>query len=120
MDHSRVDISSTTASCGIVSLSRMSDEPEENLFVIANHFYHPSRGQPPAFVLYSNIMDHDRATSSSRFTEVVAKLGMGVITRTPSALNPKTGNPIVAWIWTIDHEKLKTWYQSKRVEKLRS
>lgn len=117
MQHDRVDISALAASCGIVQISRLSEEQDENLFVIANSFYHPSRGQPPAFAIFSNIADED--TGSHRLHALILHLKFGPVMVSTKALNPKTGNVIKVWVWHIDHEPFKKWYKEKKILKLK-
>lgn len=122
MDHARINVNSSGISCGVKELSRMSDEAIENLFAIANAFYHPSRGNPPAFCIWSNLDDTKinggEGTNGHRLQKAVVDLGFGIVTKTAPALNPNTGNPIAVWTWLIDHEKFKNWYKVQRILKL--
>lgn len=124
MDHARVNVNSSSISCGVKEISRMSDEAHENLFAIANHFYHPSRGTPPAFCIWSNLDDiainGGEGTNGHRLAAAIKVLDFGVVTKTAPALNPNTGNPIAVWTWLINHTTFKDWYKVERISKLRS
>lgn len=122
MDHARVNINSSNISCGVRELSRLSDEADANLFAIANSFYHPSRGQPPAFCIWSNIDDLSynggEGTNGHRLAAFIEKNRFGEITKTGRALNPNTGNPICIWTWAVDHDKLRKYYKAMKIKKL--
>jgi hypothetical protein len=117
MNHSRVDIRNTSISCGVVEISRLADEIEDVLFSVANHFYHPARGEPPAFVMWSNL--GDIATNGHRFATRVHTL-LGSVAQTGNALNPKTGAVICVWVWTVNHEPFKAWYKEEKVRRLKA
>ena len=117
MNHNRVDISEVGFSCGVVQISRLSDEIDENLFTIANYFYHPARGNPPAFVMLSNLADVE--TNGHRLIDRIGKLKFGKVIVTSPEINPKTGHIILVWVWTVNHESFKNWYKATKIEKLR-
>ena len=117
MDHNRVNVDPTLMSCGVRQLSRISEELPEVLFAIANMFYHPSRGVPPAFVLWSDVAYLD--TSSSRLAETIRERKLGDVTMSKISINPITGNHICIWVWTIDHEKFKQFYGEQKILKVK-
>ena len=122
MDHARINVNSSGISCGVKELSRMSDEADENLFAVANAFYHPSRGNPPAFCVWSNLDDMTinggEGTNGHRLQAAIEKHGFGTVIKSDPALNPNTGNAIAVWTWLIAHEPFKKWYKKKKIEKL--
>lgn len=117
MDHDRVNFSSSSMSCGVGELSRLSDEVEEVLFAIATHMYHPARGSPKAFLCFSNIQD--RETNGHRLADKVGQMGFGPVIQTDKADNPHTGNVICVWIWQVHHERFREWYKGMRIGKLK-
>ncbi len=123
MDHARVNINSSNISCGVKELSRLSDETEANLFAIANHFYHPSRGSPPAFCSWSNIDDMKynggEGTNEHRLHQAIEKLKFGKVNKTDPEINPNTGSVICVWVWAVDHEPFKAWYKNEKIERLK-
>jgi hypothetical protein len=126
MDHSRVNIDHSSISCGVRELSRMSDEAEENLFAIANSFYHPSRGQPPAFCIWSNLdgkegtlVNGGEGTNGHRLAKEITSLGFGKVIKSDPSINPNTGSIIAVWTWIVDHEPFKKWYKAQKIEKLK-
>lgn len=121
MDHERVNIHQTSMSCGVMELSRIDDDTIGVLYALASRLYHPSRGQPCAYFVFSDIVpkfEDDIGTSSSRLIKKVREYMLGSVTQQPSAENPKTGNIITIYVWLIDHEKFKTWYSTMRKAKL--
>lgn len=116
MDHRVIDINELPISCGIVGISRMSDEQERNAFALATHFYHPARGNPPAFVMWSNIATEE--TNGHRFANFMRPFGE--VTESLTALNPKTGNYIRIWTFRIDHEAFKKWWIEERIKRAKN
>lgn len=115
MDHERVNISRSQISCGVMELHRIGDDTEDVLYAIASRLYHPSRGYPCAFFIFSDV---DEESASSRLFGKVQLLKIGTITVSPRSENPQTGNVIIVYTWLIDHERFKTWYSAKRISKL--
>jgi hypothetical protein len=104
-------------SCGIVELSRIAEEAELVLFAVANHFYHPSRGVPPAFALLSDVTS--AVTATHRLISLVTEFGFGDTQSSSSQINPKTGNPISVFTWAINHERFKKWYFEQKLARLK-
>jgi len=119
MDHEVVNLQSSSISCGVVQISRISDEEGDKvLFAIANSFYHPARGNPPAFAIFSNVVDTE--TSASRLASLVERHSFGYVEKSAPAFNPRTGNLISIWTWAIAHETFKKFYTDKRIEKAKA
>ena len=114
MDHERVTIGSSAMSCGILELSRISEDTEDVLYAVASRLYHPSRGSPAAIVVWSDL--HNGSASFKLWKRATS---FGTASISDKVENPKTGNIIVLYSWIVDHEKLKTWYIEKRVARLR-
>jgi hypothetical protein len=102
-----------------MQLSRLDSEPLAVLYAVAARLYHPSRGQPCAFFVFSDVMDEDGAPSRALVNQINT-LGFGSVMYTPPAENPRTGNGVIVYVWTIHHENLKRWYAEKRVEKMKT
>lgn len=117
MEHRRVDIQGSAISCGVTQISRLSDEQEGNLFAIATRFYHAAHGQPPAFVIWSNLAD--QVTNGHRIAHKIDELGFGQVLLTNPEVNPNTGALICVWVWQVNHEKFKEWYKEAKVQKLK-
>src|SRR5690349_15661953 len=55
MDNHHVSLTSSSASCGVLEAHGITSDSEKVLYAIASRLYHPSRGQPAAFLLWSDI-----------------------------------------------------------------
>lgn len=115
MDHSRVSISNTPMSCAVLVLHGLTSDVEGMLYQIATRLYHPSRGEPAAQIVWSDVYDD----LIHPLTRKIIEAGFGVITRSGAAENPRTGNFIQTHVWNIDHEVFKAWYSDERVRRLR-
>lgn len=114
MDHSRVNISSLAISCAVMGLSSMTDDVSGMLYQIAARLYHPSRGSPCAFIVWS-----DTQSGAGQLLEgYITHAGFGALYTTGGADNPHTGNVIRVVTWRVEHEPFKAWYAKQRQAKL--
>lgn len=118
MDHESVNIRSTTMSCGVMELSRIDSDTNKALYQLASHLYHPSRGAPCAFFVWSDLGGPQQTTADELDRAVLGK-ELGRMNYSPMAENPRTGNLILVYTWTIDHAKFKAWYRKERVKRMR-
>lgn len=116
MDHGRVTIRTSGFSCGVMELSGIT-EAEGALYQIAGRLYHPSRGDPVAFLIGSDIFSQE--TESHKLCALFIEKKLGFVEYTRTAENPKTGNSISIYTIRIDHEAYKKWYSEKRIKKLK-
>lgn len=116
MDHEVVSIHELPISCGTVGVSRISEDIEKVVYALASKLYHPSRGNPCAFFLWSNIKPN--APERNRLEEFIEKNLLGEVLVSSSAENPRTSNEIVVYVWKIDHLVFKNWYKEQRVKRL--
>jgi hypothetical protein len=117
MDHDRVNISTSMMSCGVRELSRINEDTEGVLYALATNLYHPGKGDPCAFFVWSDISTE--TTSSTRLAEAVDNRKFGTVLLSGATDNPRTGNSIQIFIWTIDHARFKAWYAKKRVARMK-
>jgi hypothetical protein len=121
VDNHHVSISGSSASCALLELSGISSDPVKVMYALATHLYHPSRGTPASFVMWSDVVKPiaDRADIFSNGGLLWRYINnhFGGILGTNVVENPKTSNPIQVWIWTIPHEGFKEWYLKERVER---
>lgn len=115
MDHERVNISQSSMSCGVLEISRMDSDAKAVCYAIASRLYHPARGTPAAFIVWSDLAPEP---GQYTFADWVNKECFGAVTKTGVAENPKTGNQIVVWTWRIYHEVFKDWYAKERAVRL--
>lgn len=114
MDNHHVTISGSQISCGVAQLYNITSDPEKVLYAIATALYHPSRGTPYAFLTWSDAPDSNGEKFASSLEKV---FGAVDLTETDWEENPKTGNHIKVFVWTIPHEDFKKWYIEQRVER---
>ena len=118
MDHESVNIRSTTMSCGVMELSRIDSDVGRVLYQLASHLYHPSRGSPCAFFVWSDLGGPQQTTADELDRAVLGK-ELGRMNYSPITENPRTGNLILVYTWTIEHTKFKSWYRNERVKRMR-
>ena len=120
MDHESVNIRNSTMSCGVMELSRIDSDIEKVLYCIASTLYHPSRGSPCAFFVWSDVwIGEENVPNAERLSELIDNKGLGIVDTCKPAENPRTGNMILVYIWTIHHARFKAWYRKERVKKMR-
>jgi hypothetical protein len=117
MDHSRVHTSSSSASCAIMELSGITDDTEGIVYQIGAQLYHPSRGIPVAFLLWSGVRETEKEYATDRLEVFLHDNGLAYVSISMAADNPKTGNPIVVFTGAINHDEYREWYFAKRNEK---
>lgn len=122
MENHHVSISESRASCGVLELNGYSSDPRKVLYALATHLYHPSRGSPAAFVMWSDVVNFREADEAAIYSNggllwKFINANFGRIVGTNLVENPKTSNPIQVWVWEIPHEGFKEWYIKERVER---
>jgi hypothetical protein len=116
VNHSRVDIQGSAISCGVTQISRISDDIDDVLFAIATRFYHAAHGQPPAFVIWSNLGEVE--TNGHRIAKRIEEQKFGTVTQSANEVNPNTGAVICVWLWQVGHEAYKEWYKATKIAKI--
>lgn len=118
-DHSVVDIRESQMSCGVMELSRIDDDTTRVLYAIGTRLYHPSRGNPCAIIVASDIVPSvGEETGTTRLMKKAEEYHFGQFGISGKTENPRTGNIIRLYWWIIDHQKFKEWYSTMRVAKL--
>lgn len=115
MDHNRVTISQSPMSCGVFELSNMTDDIKGIVYQIAGRLYHPSRGNPVAFITWSDTKDSE---ISKQLIDFCDERKLGHFEESNCEENPRTGNIVRIYIWTIRHEIFKEWYSAERIAKI--
>jgi hypothetical protein len=86
------------------------------LYSVASYLYHPSRGYPAAFVMWSDVAS---GNGWEFFNKLVEKFPNSFVANTRGVENPRTSNTIYVWIWEIPHEALKKWYLEEKVSRIK-
>jgi hypothetical protein len=121
MDNHHVYISDSRASCGILELSDFKSDSRKVLYALANHLYHPARGTPASFVMWSDIILETGLSNGGQLFKTIEDtfggIGGGGLLGSDVVENPKTSNEIQVYLWTIPHEKFREWYKQERVRR---
>ena len=125
MDNHHVSITSSSASCAILELSGIGADADKVLYALATRLYHPARGNPAAFVMWSDVYEYVGHNGDVRVTNGVNLASAILKDHTPISKllqshvveNPLTGNPIRVWLWELDHTQFKKWYIEERVRR---
>src|SRR3990167_6350675 len=108
-----------TGCCGLKELDNLGTEPtpEQAMTTLRQEW----RGNllRCTFILFTGVTDRvtDDHTHVRReddygkgFANFIEEHNLGTVVSTTSKRNPKTGNNIGAWIWTVDHAAVTAWY----------
>lgn len=115
MDNHHVYITESSTSCGVIELSRISEDNYKVLFAVASYLYHPARGKPAAFVMWSTLSkDLELYIRKTVLDEELSLTICGPVE------NPRTSNEIYVFIWEIPHETFKKWYMQARINRIKS
>ena len=114
MDNHHVSISRSLISCGVIELSNFHGTLGQVLFALASNLYHPSRGHPAVFVIWSDVEESFGEQLSIEIHNVFGQRPL----ESNSAENPLTGNYIAVYVWQIPHEKFKDWYKKERIRRI--
>ena len=116
-DHRRVAIQESVASCGICTMSGFSSDAsvKDIVFQLASSLYHPAKGRPYEFVIWSD-------TAKSKGSDVAKYLGEyeNTLTESDWAENSKTGNQIKVFVWQIPHAEFRAWYGKQRISRIKA
>ena len=110
----QVQFSKAPASCAILEVHHLPADTTGNqmVFAIANHMYHKANGRPGAFVLFSDVVGKDHISRGQLLAEAIynKQAFKGYMYQTDQQVNPRTGNLVITWLWTINHEVFRAWY----------
>lgn len=102
-------------SCGILEVHHLPKATSQaTIFSILTSLYHKSQPRPAAWVMFSDTVPEDGTKSrGQQLAEAIEKLWPGVLRHGPVRVNPKTGNSIIWWMWDLNPEVLRRWYQDQ-------
>lgn len=115
MDNHHVNITGSSISCGVIELSRIESDSKKVLYALASYLYHPSKGTPAVFVIWSDLRESNGTSLAKEIEKYFSKYGR--MYATEFAENPKTSNEICVWFWEIPHKEFKEWYVTERIER---
>jgi hypothetical protein len=107
-------------SCGVLELHHLPDTtPSQTMFSVLTALYHKANPRPSAFVIFSDVVDIGGLAKSrgemfaAHLTKHPAVDAVMNLWSSNKEVNPKTGNTIRLWVWRLDHEKLRKFYQDE-------
>lgn len=109
--------SQSYVSCGVVEVHHLPDKVTQVTFAIANHLYNKANPRPAAFILWSDVVE-DGNSRGLTLAKLLEKLQCGEIIQSGKEINPKTGNAIIVWLFEVDHEKFRKWYQDELANRI--
>ena len=62
------------------------------------------------YVVFSQA--HKESAYGLKFAAFIRDQGLGTLEETGFSINPNSGNQLKAWIWTVDHDALKSWAEA--------
>ena len=115
-DDHHVSILTSSASCGIAEASNLGKDMSKVLYAIASYFYHPARGSPSAFLMWSDVKG-GRGKDLMDFILKHLQTYDDDLYDSKLVENPKTSNEIQVYLWLIPHKEFKEWYLRERVRR---
>jgi len=108
----QVRFSSSSISCGVLEVHHLPADTTGNqmVFAITNQLYNKASGRPAAFVLFSDVTGMQNVSRGELLADAITSIGLGSLFVSERVINPKTGNIIILWMWTLNHESLREWY----------
>jgi hypothetical protein len=108
----QVQFNQSRISCGVLEAHHLPADTTGNqmVFAIANHLYHKANGRPAAFVTFSDITGMQNISRGELLADAIEALSIGGLFQSERQVNPKTGNTIIVWLWTLDHDAFRAWY----------
>lgn len=101
-------------SCGVLEAHHIPKQSaSKNIFAIATALYHKANPRPAAFVIFSDVVDGDEKRGQKMADVIRQMFGQESVYATPVEVNPRSGNKIQLWVWLLDHEKVRKWYQDE-------
>lgn len=101
-------------SCGVMEAHHIPKaSASKNVFAIATAMYHKANPRPCAFVLFSDVVDSEEKRGVYLAQAITTLFGVEALWASPIEVNPRSGNKIRVWLWHLDHDKIRKWYQDE-------
>lgn len=109
-------------SCGVMEVHHLPEQSaSKTLFSVVNALYHKANPRPAAFVIFSDICEAGMTSRGEALAIYIesaqSKIG-GDLHASRRMVNPKTGNVICIWLWTLDHDMLRKWYADELMNRV--
>lgn len=114
----QVQFNQSFVSCGALEAHHLPDVTGGKLaFAIATALYHKANPRPSAFVMFSDTVENGRGRKLAAFI-IESRGTLGDVTRFGPTVNPKTGNTIELWVWHLNHENIRKWWQDELANRI--
>ena len=112
----QLQFSKSNISCGVMEVHHLPDQSgTKMLFGVACALYHKANPRPTAFVIFSDTVDSERG---QRLADAFVSTKVGNQIVLGPVVNPKTGNLIKVWLWELEHESFRKWYQNELANRI--
>lgn len=109
-----MDISDEFNCCGLREITDLSShrEPEEaflNLLRLLNNPYYPRTRR-----WRHAVFTEAKGNYGRKFATFLRQNHLGKVVCTPKEINPNSGNPLRAFVWTVDWPAVEAWEQANQ------
>jgi hypothetical protein len=110
----------STVSCGMLNAHHLPRKctPRQTLFAFANALYHKANPRPACFICFSDVIRRETTAGEDLANFIAENPKLGALLATSKQVNPRTGNTIVVWIFTPEHEEFRKWYTEETMHRL--
>ena len=110
----QVKFDKAAISCGVLEAHHLPNQSAaKTAFSIVNNLYHKANPRPAAFVIFSDVEDNGQSRGDKLAAFIRDQIKPKQFVSFGPCINPKTGNSIKLYVWTLDHEPLRKWYQDE-------
>lgn len=109
--------------CGVREIHELSDYQDPEQFLLCHlcvdekdwgNRYNRSTTVIPGNFRYAYFTQAgEGSTYGTSFAEYIKKHQLGEVIETAFNVNPNSGNQLKMWVWTVNHDALKTWAETK-------
>lgn len=102
--------------CGIdelVDIDFYKNEPKTVICDVCKTYFEDEK--QCAFYMFSDI---NYKIAAKNLVKFIKKNKLGLITKSPSRVNPNSGNSLTIWLWTINKRNLKLYWKKNCSEEL--
>lgn len=116
----QVQFTRSQATCGMLEAHHLpkNQTPRQMLYAFANALYHKANPRPACFVQFSDVIRKETSRGEDLANFIAENVKLGALLATSKQMNPRTGNVIVVWIFTPDHETFRQWYTEETMHRL--
>ncbi len=119
VNSTQVQFDKSHISCGVWEAHHLPKQnANQTMFAMANAMYHKANPRPCAFILFSDIVVEEKSRGQRLAEEIANTENHGSLLETKEEVNPRTGNVIRVWVWHVNHDKMRKWYQEELANRI--